>query len=286
MASDLEKLLAYLEVEQMDKYLFIGRSPKRPSRIFGGQVLAQALNAAIRTVEGEDRAAHSMHAYFLRPGNPAKQIVYDVDPIRDGRSFTTRRVVAKQDGVAIFNTAISFHRMEPGLSHQAEPPSVTPPEELESDYDYWVKLAKKHPDKIDKPSLNPLERKPVERRDILNPEPREPVNHVWFKALGDLGDDIARHQTLLAYMSDFALLSTALYPHPYSGFSDGVQSASLDHALWFHRPFRADDYLLYSTDSPSAEFARGFSRGSFYTRDGILVASSAQESLLRPVEKP
>ncbi len=285
MASDLEKLLAYLEVEQMDKFLFIGKSPKRPSRIFGGQVLAQALNAAIRTVDDEERAAHSMHAYFLRPGNPAKQIVYDVDPIRDGRSFNTRRVVAKQDGVAIFNTAISFHKKEPGLSHQAEPPRVTPPEELESDYDYWVKLAKKHPDKIDKPSLNPLERKPVERRDILNPEQREPVQHVWFKALGDLGDDQARHQTLLAYMSDFALLSTALYPHPYSGFSDGIQSASLDHALWFHRPFRADEYLLYSTESPSADAARGFSRGSFYTRDGALVASSAQESLLRPVEK-
>lgn len=284
MASDLDKLLTYLEVEQIDKYLFIGQSPRQPSRIFGGQVLAQALNSAIRTVEGEDRVAHSMHAYFLRPGNPDKQIVYDVDPIRDGRSFTTRRVVAKQDGIAIFNTAISFHKAEPGLSHQSEAPQVTPPEQLESDHAYWTKLAEQYPDKIDKPIHNPIERKPLKRRDVINPDTREPVQQVWFRALGDLGDDIARHQTLMAYMSDYALLSTALYPHPYSGFSSEVQSASLDHALWFHRPFRADEYLLYCLDSPNAEAARGFSRGSFYTRDGVLVASSAQECLLRLVE--
>jgi len=279
--TDLDKLLRFLEVEQIDKYLFIGNSPKSPPRVFGGQVLAQALNAAIRTVDS-GRLAHSMHAYFLRPGNPAKQIVYEVDPIRDGKSFTTRRVVAKQDGVAIFNTSVSFHIGEPGLSHQADSPDVTPPEELESDHAYWVKLSEEHTD-IDPPKYHAIERKPVKRRDFLNPQPQEPEQQIWFRALEKLDDDPCRHQTLLAYMSDYALLGTALLPYPYNGMSPQMQSASLDHALWFHRPFRVDDYLLYVLDSPSADAARGFSRGSFYTRDGVLVASTAQESLIRRV---
>ncbi|MDX1732956.1 MAG: acyl-CoA thioesterase II [Halioglobus sp.] len=284
MTSDLDKLLAYLEVERIDKYLFIGKSPKHPPRVFGGQVLAQALNSASRTVDDE-RLAHSMHAYFLRPGNPAKQIVYEVDPIRDGKSFTTRRVVAKQDGIAIFNTAISFQVQEPGLSHQSTAPEVAGPEGLESDHEYWTRLAEENPGRFNAPTINPIERKPVKRRDIVNPDVREPEANVWVKGRGDLGDDVIRHQTLLAYMSDFALLGTALYPHPYSSWNEDIQSASLDHALWFHRPFRADDYLLYSLDSPNAEAARGFSRGSFYTQDGVLVASTAQESLLRVREK-
>ena len=283
MKSDLDHLLEFLEVKRIDKYLFIGNSPKRPSRVFGGQVLAQALNAAIRTVE-PDRLAHSMHAYFLRPGNPKKQIVYEVDPIRDGRSFTTRRVVAKQDGVAIFNTSVSFQTAEPGLSHQNEAPAVTPPEELEADFEHWKKMARENPGKIDPPIAHPIERRPVQRRDFLNPQPQDPETQIWIRALGDLGDDTGRHQTVLAFMSDFALLGTALLPHPYSGMSDKIQAASLDHAIWFHRPFRADDYLLYALDSPSAAGARGFSRGSFYTREGELVASTAQESLIR--ERP
>ncbi len=283
MASDLDKLLKFLEVERIDKYLFIGNSPRRPSRVFGGQVLAQSLNAAIRTVDTA-RHAHSMHAYFLRPGNPAKQIVYEVDPIRDGRSFTTRRVVAKQDGVAIFNTSVSFHSEEQGLSHQFERPQVTPPEELESDHVYWTRIAQEYPDRMDAPKVQPIERKPVIRRDYLAPQAQEPEQHIWFRALGELGDDPCRHQTVLAYMSDFALLGAALLPHPYTGFSKNIQAASLDHALWFHRPFRADEYLLYSMDSPSACGGRGFSRGSFYTRDGELVASTAQESLIRPID--
>ena len=280
MASDLDKLLKFLEVERIDKYLFIGNSPKRPRRVFGGQVLAQSLNAAIRTVE-LPRLAHSMHAYFLRPGNPAKQIVYEVDPIRDGKSFTTRRVVAKQDGIAIFNTSVSFHVEEQGLSHQFDQPEATPPEELESDYVYWNRLAAEHPGEMEAPKVQPIERKPVRRRDYFDPQPQEPEQHIWFRALGDLGEDPCRHQTVLAYMSDFALLGAALLPHPYTGASKNLQMASLDHALWFHRPFRADDYLLYSMDSPSSGGARGFSRGSFYTRAGELVASTAQESLLR-----
>ena len=285
MPTDISKLLKYLEVERIDKYLFIGRSPKRPPRIFGGQVLAQSLNAAVRTVAPE-RIAHSLHAYFLRPGNPAKQVVYEVDPIREGRSFTTRRVVAKQDGVAIFSTAVSFQLAETGLSHQFERPQVTPPEELEPDHEFWARMNKKHPNKLQfhAPQLLPIERRPVQRRDYLNPQPTEPEQHIWFRVLGNPGDDHGIHQTLLAYMSDFALLGTALMPHPYTGMSNNLQSASLDHALWFHRPFRTDDYLLYSLDSPSAAGGRGFSRGSFYTRDGALVASTAQESLIRTID--
>ena len=280
MATDLEKLLNFLEVERIDNYLFIGHSPERPPRVFGGQVLAQSLNAAIRTVD-TDHVAHSMHAYFLRPGNPRKQIAFEVDPIRDGRSFTTRRVVAKQDGLPIFNTSVSFQAEEQGFSHQMDMTEVRPPEGLQTDNDYWQEMAIAHPDRFKKPLLHAIERKPVLRRDVLNPQPREPVQHIWFRALGDLGDDRTKHQTVLAYMSDSALLSAALLPHPYTGMSRGMRVASLDHALWFHRSFRADEHLLYSMDSPSSFGNRGFSRGSFYTRDGLLIASTAQESLLR-----
>lgn len=280
MPTDLEKLLNYLEVETVDKYLFIGKSPKLPARIFGGQVLAQSLCAATRTVDAE-RIAHSMHGYFLRPGDPKKQIIYEVDPIRDGRSFTTRRVVAKQDGCAIFNTAVSFQLAEEGLSHQSSMPDVPPPEELESEQKELEAFAIKYPDQVPFPLTGPIERRRVHSRDRINPQPQEPVQHIWFRIAGAVGDDLRRHQTLLAYVSDFGLLGTALYPHPVSPNSKQVQAASLDHALWFHRPFRLDDYLLYSLDSPNSSGGRGFSRGSFYTRQGLLVASSAQEALVR-----
>jgi len=282
VASDLEKLLSFLEVERVDKYLFIDKSPKRPSRIFGGQVLAQSLNAAIRTVDDQDRIAHSMHAYFLRPGNPEMQIVYEVDPIRDGRSFTTRTVVAKQNGVPIFSTSVSFQLEEEGLAHQMDMSEVAPPEGLESDFDFWTKMAKQYPDRFEASKVHPIERKPVRRRNMLDPQPQEPVQHLWCRPMGTLGEDRTKNQTILAYMSDFALLGAALLPHHYTGMSKGMQIASLDHSLWFHRPFRADDYLLYSMDSPSSFGSRGFSRGSFYSRDGVLIASTAQESLIRP----
>lgn len=280
MPTTLDKLLSYLEVEQIDKYLFIGKSPRKPARVFGGQVLAQSLSSAIRTVE-PDRIPHSMHAYFLRPGDPEKQIVYEVDPIRDGKSFTTRRVVAKQNGRAIFNTSVSFQVGEEGLSHQIQMPDVPPPEELETAQAALAKFARENPDAMPFPMTSPIERRPVNPRDRENPQPEEPVQHIWFKVQGDLGDDLSRHQTLLAYISDFGLLGTALYPHAVAPHSDGIQAASLDHALWFHHPFRIDDYLLYTIDSPAAAAGRGLSRGSFYTRDGILVASTAQEALIR-----
>ena len=280
MATIPEKLLKYLEVEAVDKYLFIGKSPRYPARVFGGQVLAQSLNASIRTVP-DDRIAHSMHGYFLRPGDPSKQIVYEVDPIRDGRSFTTRRVVAKQDGRAIFNTAVSFQTAEEGLTHQSTMPDVPPPESLTSELKELRALAKKHPGAIPFPVDGPIERRRVFPRDRANPQPQDPVEHIWFKIKGDLGDDLRRHQTMLAYMSDFGLLGTTLYPHAIGPSSKRLQAASLDHALWFHQPFKLDDYFLYSMDSPNSGAGRGFSRGSFYTRDGVLIASSAQEVLIR-----
>jgi acyl-CoA thioesterase-2 len=285
MPADLERLLHYLEVERIDKYIFIGKSPKEPPRVFGGQVLAQSLYSALNTVES-DRVAHSMHAYFLRPGDPTRQIVYEVDPIRDGRSFTTRRIVAKQEGIAIFSTSISFQNVEDGLSHQFDPPEVPAPEELETDREYWTRTNEQHPGKFRfySPVRLPIERRPVTRRDPLDPQPQEPVQQIWMKALGDIGPDATRHQVMLAFMSDFALLGTALFPHHYTGMSKNLKAASLDHALWFHRPFRADDYLLYCVDSPRASGGRGFSRGSFYTREGELVASTAQESLIRTIE--
>ena len=283
--SDLDKLLANLQVEQLDKYIFIGRSPRIPRRVFGGQVLAQALNAAIRTVDETDRSAHSMHAYFLRPGDPTRQIIYEVDPIRDGRGFTTRRVVAKQNGRAIFNTSISFHLQEEGPAHQFEAPQAPDPETLESDLDYWTRLAEEYPNRFEKPKLWPIDRRPLKRRDYLNPEQdlRQPFNGVWMKALGELADDPLQHQTLLAYMSDMTLLGVALHPHPISTRSEGLMFASLDHALWFHQPFKANDWLLYDQDSPVALSARGFTRGCFYSHDGKLVASVAQEALIRPL---
>lgn len=283
MTDKLQKLLTLLEVERVDKHVFVGNSPSYPPRVFGGQVLAQSLYAASKTVD-TSRNAHSMHAYFLRPGNPKKQIVYEVDPIRDGGSFTTRRVIAKQDSVPIFSTSVSFQSFEEGLSHQFDMPAVTPPEELETDFEFWSMMAEKHPDRFTAPLMQALERRPVKRRDYLNPQPQEPEQFMWFRVLdpaGEIGDDPVRHQTLLAFISDFALLGAALLPHPYTGMSREIQAASLDHALWLHRPIRVDEYLLYAMDSPSAHGGRGLSRGSFYSRSGELVASVAQESLLR-----
>ena len=282
--SDLEKLIGNLAVEQLDRYLFVGKSPRLPKRVFGGQVLAQALNAAIRTVDENDRMAHSMHAYFLRPGDPAQKIIYEIDPIRDGKSFTTRRVVAKQNGKAIFSTAISFHISEPGPSHQFPMPEAPDPETLEPDRDYWQRMSLQYPERFTAMPSWAIDRRAVNRRDFAEPEKdmREPYGQVWMKALGELPDDPLLHQTLLAYMSDMSLLGVALHPHPYSTRSQGFMFASLDHALWFHQPFDANEWLLYDQDSPAAISARGFIRGCFYSQDGRLVASVVQEALLRP----
>ena len=283
MNNELQTLLHCLEVKQVDQFVFSGHSPEFPPRIFGGQVLAQCLYGAAKTVDSE-MYAHSMHGYFLRPGNPREAITFEIEPIRNGRSFATRRVVAKQGDIAIFNTSISFQVAEQGLQHQMEAPKTPLPEQLEREQDHMARLARQEPDINQQAPLltGPFERRAVLYRHPLRPQSEQPVQQIWSKIIGDPGPDPLRHQLLLAYMSDMGMLGTALFAHPKSGYNKDIQAASLDHALWFHRPFRVDEYLLFHIDSPTAAAGRGFSRGSFYTVDGELVASATQESLIRP----
>ena len=279
----VENLLRILDLEPLEHNLFRGRSPDVGwQRVFGGQVLGQALVAASRTVE-TDRKAHSLHAYFLRPGDPAVPIIYEVDRIRDGKSFVTRRVVAIQHGHAIFSMSASFQVEEAGLDHQMPAPKVPPPEELMSEEE----LKKQFMESASEPMKGywrrerPIEIRPVSLRHYVTREKLEPVQHVWFRASGPLPDDAAIHKCVLAYASDMMLLDTSLYPHARTLFDRDLQVASLDHALWFHRPFRADDWLLYAQESPTASGGRGFNRGAIYSRDGIHIASVAQEGLIR-----
>jgi acyl-CoA thioesterase-2 len=255
----LQDLIGLLDLERIEVNLFRGVSPREGwQRVFGGQVIGQALVAAGRTVEG--RAAHSFHAYFLRPGDPDVPILYDVDRLRDGTSFTTRRVVAIQHGRPIFNLQASFQVAE-----------------------LRMEVADRLPEKM-RPIFTrarPIEVRPLDPQDEFDPEPRAPAQNVWFRAVDRLPDDPALHQCVLAYASDLTLLDTSTLPHAVSWWNDKLQSASLDHAMWFHRPFRADEWLLYAQDSPSASGARGFNRGSVFTRDGKLVASVTQEGLIR-----
>lgn len=275
-----QEFLKMITVEETAPLQFVGISPSHPQRVFGGQVLAQALAAALRTVDPVF-IAHSMHGYFLRPGNPAEPIVYEVEAIRDGRTFSTRRVVAKQGDKAIFNSSVSLQLEEEGLSHQADMPDVPSPETLEPDLDYWHRLAREYPDRFRPPFDIPLERFSVKMRDYVNPEAGEPRQQAWVRFTGEIDDSIANHQVVLALISDFFLLGTAFLPHPITAYSPQVQTASLDHAIWFHRPLRVDDFLLYDMDSPIAARGRGFSRGQFFSKDGTLVASAIQESLQR-----
>lgn len=282
MIPSLSRLLALLDLERVGENDFRGISPAEPvQRVFGGQVLGQALVAATRTVDPR-RACHSLHAYFLRPGDPSVPILYAVDRSRDGGSFSARRVVASQHGAAICTLAASFQLPETGFEHQSQMPVVPPPESLEDDQQVLLR----------DPSLSPgmhawvareraFETRSVLGRGLGDRPARPAVDHIWLKVRGDLPDDPAVHRALLAFVSDMTLLDTALLPHGKSIFSD-LQVASLDHAMWFHRPFRADAWLLYAQDSPSASGARGFNRGALYTREGVLVASVAQEGLIRP----
>jgi acyl-CoA thioesterase-2 len=279
----IENLIRILDLEPLEHNLFRGRGPSEGwQRVFGGQVLGQALVAAIRTVEVE-RQAHSLHAYFLRPGDPSVPIVYEVDRIRDGKSFTTRRVVGIQHGHAIFSMSVSFQVAEPGLEHQLPAPDVPPPESLVSEEE----LRKEFMENASEPMKSywrrerPIELRPVSLAHYTSRKQLPPVQQVWFRATGALPDDPALHKCVLAYASDMMLLDTSLYPHGRSLFDRDLQVASLDHALWFHRPFRADEWLLYSQDSPTACGARGFNRGAIFGRDGKHVASVAQEGLIR-----
>ena len=281
----VEELLSTLDLEQLEHNLFRGRSPQNGwQRVFGGQVVGQALVAADRTVEAQDRLAHSLHAYFLRPGDPKVPIIYEVDRIRNGGSFTTRRVVAIQHGHAIFSMAASFHKPEPGFEHQAAMPEVPPPEALPSEEELLARLLPTMPQEMRFywERERPIELRPVDLSRFFSHKKSEPKQYLWIKTNGKLPDNNFRlHQCALAYASDFSLLDTALIAHGRVLFDPRLLLASLDHALWFHRPFRADEWLLYAQDSPSAQVGRGFCRGSIFSRDGQLVASTAQEGLIR-----
>jgi acyl-CoA thioesterase-2 len=282
MSRAVDDLLATLDLEQLEHNLYRGRSPQVGwQRVFGGQVIGQALVAACRTVEG--RFPHSLHAYFLLPGDPQVPIIYEVDRIRDGRSFTTRRVLAIQHGRAIFALTVSFHADEPGFDHAFPMPNVPGPEDLPSESEIKAGVLPLMPDPVRAyyEKERPIELRPVEFKRYLSRDPQEPRFHVWIRATGRLPDDPAIHQCVLAYASDMTLLDSSLVAHGRTVFERSIQAASLDHALWFHRPFRADEWLLYAQDSPSAAGARGFSRGLIFTRDGKLVASVAQEGLIR-----
>lgn len=285
MTSAVQDLLAILDLESIEVNLFRGRSPQIGwQRVFGGQVIGQALVAACRTVDGiVDRRPNSLHAYFLLPGDPKVPIVYEVDRIRDGRSFTTRRVVAIQHGQAIFSMSASFHRTEPGMSHQAEMPKVPSPEQLPSDTEIRQRVLPMMPDPIRRyfERERPIELRPVEFERYFGKKFPDGRFNVWIRTTAALPDAPAIHECVLAYASDLMLLDAALIPHGRTVFEKTIMAASLDHALWFHRPFKADEWLLYAQDSPNAGGARGFARGLIFTRDGTLVASVAQEGLLR-----
>jgi len=282
MTSAIETLLAILDLEPLEHNLFRGLSPQVGwQRVFGGQVIGQALVAAARTVEG--RNVHSLHAYFMRPGDPTVPILYQVDRIRDGNSFTTRRVVAIQHGEAIFSMAASFQIGEPGFDHQIAMPKVPPPEDLPSEAELKELYLHSAPPSVRRywERERPVELRPVDLRHYVSREPLDPTQLVWVRTTGALPDDMDIHRCVLAYASDMTLLDTSLFAHGRAIFDHDLQVASLDHALWFHRPFRADEWLLYAEDSPSASGARGFTRGSLFSRDGHLIASVAQEGLIR-----
>ena len=281
--SALDALLATLDLEPLEDNLFRGpRGIEGWQRVFGGQVLGQALVAAARTVDPE-RPVHSLHGYFLLAGDPSRAIVYDVERIRDGGSFTTRRVKAIQHGRPIFSMSSSFHKAEAGFEHQATMPDVPLPEALPNPKDAIAE----HLDALPAAMRSYWSReRPIDMRvpDLsryLTREKKTPLQNIWIKAAGRLPDDPVVHQAVLAYASDFTLLDTALIAHGKLLFDADVQLASLDHGLWFHRPFRADEWMLYVQDSPSAFGARGFCRGSIYSREGTLIASVVQEGLMR-----
>lgn len=278
MNDDLAELIARHELEQLDDNLFRGYSPPSPrGRIYGGLVLSQSIAAAQRTVAAPLQL-HSMHAYFMRGGDPERAVIYDVESIRDGRSFVSRRVVARQKGEAIYSCQLSYQLPETGLEHQAAIPPVPPPDGLTTEEERWNQI----------PALQsesrgwPIEYRQVTPVDWRSPAPAEPATAVWLKAVDRLPDTLALHQTLFAYASDMHILATALRPHALSPLTtDGLQLATLDHTIWYHRPFRLDDWLLYALNSPSASNARGLAQGHVYAADGTLVATVMQEGLMR-----
>lgn len=281
-APSVEPLIELLKLEQLDDNLFRGQSGDIGTRsVYGGQVLGQALRAAGYTVDG--RRPHSLHAYFLRAGDFTRPIIYEVEKARDGRSFTSRRVVAIQGGQPILNLAASFQTEQEGIEHQAEMPDIPPPEQCGRHDDnrrQW--LERLPPERRANVERNqPFEFCSFEPPPYVDPQPRPAVRHIWFRANGALPDDAGLHEAMLAYASDFGPLMTALYPSGINPMLPSVRMASLDHAMWYHRPFRVDQWLLYALESPNASGSRGFTRGSVFTQDGTLVASTAQEGMIR-----
>jgi acyl-CoA thioesterase-2 len=284
MSAVLDELVKLLALERIEENLFRGQSQDLGwGTVFGGQVLGQALSAAVQTVDPA-RHVHSLHAYFLRPGDAKKPIVYDVDRIRDGGSFTTRRVVAVQNGHPIFNLAASFQKLEPGFSHQDPMPPAPEPESLPSELERMAEVAHRLPAMFRERALapRPFESRPTDLDDDpVAPPPKPPARMVWLRTVDRLPDDPALHGYLLAYASDFSFITTALLPHGVTWLTPGMQVASLDHVMWFHQPFRVDEWLLYVIESPAAHGARGLVRGRVFTKDGRLVATTAQEGLIR-----
>jgi len=281
---NIKELIDLLTLEPIDNRTFKGANYKTPwKRVFGGQVLGQALHAAYQTVP-DDRFAHSMHGYFILAGDIEVPIVYEVDTIRDGRSFTTRRVVAFQKGKAIFNMSASFQLRQEGIDHQITMPNVLPPDSLLPDYDQLKPLEQTHPKLYKRLTIlhpNAIEFRPVENfyKDLS--KPAKPYRHVWIKANDKVDINLPMQHQILAYASDYNLLTTAVLPHHDILNRSRMFFASLDHAIWFHRDFKIDDWLLYATDSPSASGSRGFSRGNIFDQEGHLVASVVQEGLIR-----
>ena len=277
-------LIKLLEVKELGEDRFVGRRRRGGiGRVFGGQVIAQALAAAERTVAA-DREAHSLHAYFLRGGSEDHEIEFAVARDLDGGSFSNRRVVASQQGRPILNLVASFHKREEGVHHQDAIPDVPPPEDLPTEHELRAQYATQVADPVRRAQMltpRPIELRPVEKRHWMGGEPSEPKSHTWFRAVAPLPDDRKVHRAVLAYASDMTLLGTCALPHGLSWTKGNAMSVSLDHAVWFHEDFRADDWLLYATDSLWAGNARGMNRGRIFTRDGRLVASVAQEGLIR-----
>ncbi|KAA0969666.1 acyl-CoA thioesterase II [Aureimonas fodinaquatilis] len=287
MHENVRTLLDTLELEKLEENLFRGTSPDNGwQRVFGGQVVAQALVAAQNTV-AQDRHVHSLHGYFIRPGDPTIPIVYEVARLRDGGSFTTRVVTGIQHGEAIFTLSASFQRPEKGLEHQATMPKVPGPDDIIGQEELTTRILESAPDAVRHYWMRPrpIEFRPVSFEHYLTGDKLPPAQNVWVRCLSDIGDDPKLNAAVLAYLSDMTLLDTSLFAHGMSIFDRRVQAASLDHAMWFHRPFRVSEWLLYTQDSPSSSGGRGLTRGSLFSADGTLVASVAQEGLIRLRQK-
>jgi acyl-CoA thioesterase-2 len=287
MSQVLSDLLSLLKLETIEYGLYRGQSQDLGFKaVFGGQVMGQALSAAKETIP-EDRKVHSFHSYFLRPGDASRPIVYEVENIRDGKSFSTRRVSAIQFGKPIFYMTASFQADEAGFEHQDLMPRVPAPEDLVSDLEFYREHADLIPESLRSKFIceKPIEMRPVAFHNPFKPQISSAKRYVWFKANGAMPDDLRVHKYMLAYASDFNFLPTALQPHGKSFMAPTMQVATIDHAMWFHQDFRFDDWLLYAVDSPSASGARGLVRGQFFNRAGVLVASTMQEGVIRSYDK-